>query len=156
MTRMPTGPGLALCLLVFFACMGLLLTGSSLLTVALSERLGLPWGTPITWLGMVALVFALWFGSAALRAPRTHADRNYRRAWAVLLAMAVLWPFVSYALAGNWSYSFGQREGFQGSSAAADWFFRYSFSVLLLPLLFVFVRSMHRLLAGRSSPRSGP
>lgn len=149
MTDRPTRLGFAVSLLILVVSLGLLVTGSPLLTMTLSARIGLPLGNVITWLGMVALVFAIWFGSAGLRDPRTVADRLYRHAWVALLAMAVLWPFVSYALAGNWSYSFGQRDGFRGSSAAADWFFRYSYAIVLLPLLFVIVRAVHGQLSRR-------
>ena len=121
----------AVSFLVFFASFSLLVTGSPLLVVTLSERLGLPLGNVITWLGMVALVLVIWFASPGIRAPRTRTDRFYRGAWRTLLVMAVLWPFVSYALAGNWWYSFGQRDTFRGSSDAADWFFRYSFILLI-------------------------
>lgn len=149
MTDPRTRIALAVSLLVFVVSLGLLVTGSPLLTATLSARLGLPLGNVITWLGMLALVFALWFGSPGLRVPRSGSDRLYRRAWMVLLVMAALWPFVSYALAGNWSYSFGQREGFRGSSAAADWFFRYSYASVLLPLLFAVVRAIHVTLSRR-------
>ena len=143
MNQSSTRLGLAVSLLVFFASFSLLVTGSPLLVVTLSERVGLPLGNVITWLGMVALVLVIWFASPGIRAPRTRADRFYRGGWQTLLVMAVLWPFVSYALAGNWSYSFGQRDTFRGSSGAADWFFRYSFSVVLLPPLLAAVRFVH-------------
>ena len=70
-------------------------------------------------------------------------DPGQDDALAILLALAVLWPFASYALAGNWSFSFGSREEFRGSSRAADWFFRYSYAVVLLPMVLVLARIAH-------------
>jgi nitrate reductase NapE component len=135
--------GFAVALVIFVTSLALLVTGSPLLNMTLSEALGLPLGTVLTWFGMMALVMMIWFGSKDLRQPATRRDRVYRRTWFVLLALAVLWPFVSYALAGNWSFSFRWQEGFRGSSRAADWFFRYSYAVVLLPVLFALVRIAH-------------
>lgn len=135
--------GFAVALATLLIVLGLLVTGSPILLVPLGARLGLPLGNVITWFGMVALVMMIWFGSGGLRNPVTRVDRFYRLAWVVLLALAVLWPFVSYTLADNWSFSFGRREGFRGSSRAADWFFRYSYAVFLLPLLFAAMRIVH-------------
>ena len=109
----------------------------------LSEALGLPAGNVIVWLGMLALVLMIWFASAGLRQPSSGSDRVYRRIWLALLVLALAWPFVSYALAGNWSYSFRRRDVFQGSGAAATWFFSFSYTVVILPLVFAIVRSLH-------------
>ena len=136
--------GFGVALAIFLIVLGLLVTGSPLLVVSLGERLGLPLGNVITWFGMMALVMMIWFGSKGLRKPSSRRDRTYRRLWFVLLALAILWPFVSYALAGNWNFSFGRRDGFRGSSDAAEWFFRYSYAVVLLPVLFAAVRTVHR------------
>lgn len=137
----------ALALLVFLLAVALLVTGSPVLVVPLSERFGVPLGNVITWCGMLALVMMIWFGSQGLRQPSGLRDRIYRRIWFVLLALAVLWPFVSFALAGNWSFSFRVQEGFRGSSRAADWFFRYSYAVVLLPFLFAAARGIHVVIA---------
>mgnify|MGYP000107873547 FL=1 len=135
--------GFTAALAIFLFALALLVTGSPLLAVPLSERLGLPLGNVITWFGMTALVMLVWFGSRGLREPASRRDRIYRQLWFILLALAVLWPFASYALAGNWSFSFGSREEFRGSSRAADWFFRYSYAVVLLPMLLVLARIAH-------------
>jgi hypothetical protein len=143
MTNATIRLGFAAALVIFLFALALLVTGSPILVAPLSERLGLPFGLVVTWSGMTALVMLIWFGSSGLREPASRRDRIYRRLWFILLALAVLWPFVSYALAGNWSFSFGSREEFRGSSRAADWFFRYSYAVVLLPMLLVLVRIAH-------------
>jgi hypothetical protein len=135
--------GLAAALLVFVTSVTLLASGSQVLVLALSESMGLPLGNLVTWMGMLALVFMIWFASAGLRQPSSDSDLIYRRAWVILLVLAISWPFVSYALAGNWSYSFRRRDVFQGSSAAAEWFFSYSFAVVMLPIVFAVVRGLH-------------
>ena len=140
MTNLKARFGFAAALMIFAVALVLLITGSPILVVPLSEHLGLPLGNVITWFGMLALVMMIWFGSAGLREPSNRHDRSFRGLWFILLLLAVLWPFVSYALAGNWGFSFRVQEGFRGSSSAADWFFRYSYAVVLLPILFVVAR----------------
>ena len=135
--------GFVASLFVFLCSLILLVTGSPLLVMTLSERLGLPLGTVTTWLGMMALVLMTWFASPRLRAAQSGRDRIYRVALIVLFALALSWPFVSYGLAGNWSFSFRGQEAFRGSSRAADWFFRFSYGVVLLAILFPIVRLVH-------------
>ena len=156
MTNSRTRLGFAVALVIFLVAFALLLTGSPVLEVTLSASLGLPLGNVIAWSGMVALVMMIWFGSRGLREPSVPRDRIYRRLWFAMLILALLWPFVSYALAGNWSFSFRWQEGFRGSSRAADWFFRYSYAVLLLPVLLVVVRIAHKGLAHRPGNTTAP
>jgi hypothetical protein len=130
-------------LLIFLTSLLLLARGSPLLVLPLSETMGLPLGNLIVWLGMLALVLIIWFGSPGLRQPSSATDRFYRGIWIVLLLLALAWPFVSYTLAGNWEFSFRRRDVFQGSGEAATWFFSFSFVVILLPIAFAVVRTLH-------------
>ena len=139
--------GFVISLLVFLCCLVLLVTGSPLLLTTLNEGLGLPLGTVSTWLGMMALVLMTWFASPRLRTAASRRDQIYRAALIVLFLLALSWPFVSYGLAGNWSFSFRGQEAFRGSSRAADWFFRFTYGVVLLAALFPVVRFIHSRLA---------
>lgn len=130
-------------LLIFLTSLLLLASGSPVLVLSLSDTMGLPLGNVIAWLGMLSLVLMIWFASPGLRQSPTATDRFYRGIWIVLLVLALAWPLVSYALAGNWEFSFRRRDVFQGSGEAATWFFRYSFTVMLLPLVFAGVRTLH-------------
>ena len=71
--------GFTAALAIFLFALALLVTGSPLLAVPLSERLGLPLGNVITWFGMTALVMLVWFGSRGLRV-RTRLGRPERHA----------------------------------------------------------------------------
>lgn len=135
--------GFVASLLIFLTSLVLLASGSPILVLSLSESMGLPLGNLIVWLGMLALVLMIWFASPGLRQPCSATDRLYRGVLIVLLVLALTWPFVSYALAGNWEFSFRRRDVFQGSGEAAIWFFRFSFVVILLPIAFAVVRALH-------------
>ena len=130
-------------LLVFLTSLLLLASGSPVLVLPLNDTMGLPLGNVIAWLGMLSLVLMIWFASPGLRQPTSFTDRLYRGIWVVLLFLALAWPFVSYALAGNWEFSFRRRDVFQGSGEAATWFFSFSYAVVILPLVFALVRTLH-------------
>ncbi len=136
--------GFWFCAAIFAVSLYLLFTGSPLLLLLAIERIGLPLGNVTTWVGMIALVMMVYLGSDRLRHPRSKPDAIYRATWIVLLVLALGWPLVSYALAGNWANTFsGSATSFRGSPAAAKWFMGYSIAVVILPLVFVVVRWLH-------------
>jgi hypothetical protein len=155
MTRFSAAAGFLTALATFAFVLLLLVTGSPLLVMPIGPGLGVPFGNVITWIGMLALVMLPWFGWSSLRSPHTTRDRNYRRAWSFLLLLALLWPVISYGLAGNWSFSFQRRDSFRGGPTAALWFFRYSFAVVVLPVLFAIVRIVHSRLFGTGTEDRG-
>jgi hypothetical protein len=113
---------LVLSLLVFLTALVLLVTGSPILTRAMSEKHGIPWGTLITWLGMIALPVSIFLGTKPLRSPET---KRYKLLSVILKAsifLAFLWVPVSYILAGNLSFSFSEKVTFQGGQLAMRWF----------------------------------
>ena len=128
--------GLLICLVVFCSVSYLLVTGSSSLNYLLSETMGLPLGTPVTWLGLLSLSGILYFGFSALRAPGNQTQRILRSAWIISLLLAVVWPFISYYLAANWSNSFaGGQEAFRGSDRASEYFWLLTKTTAVFPLL---------------------
>ena len=135
--------GLLLATGAFLASLWLLVTGSPLLLLTVSERMGLPLGTPVTWMGMVALVLMVRFGFAGLRSPVSRADRVYRSLWRLSLALALLWPLAGYGLAGNWAFMFSAGEGFRGGQVAMRLFWFNSVAVVVLPLTLALTRLVH-------------
>lgn len=130
--------------LVFVTAVYLLVTGSPLLLISLNERMGLPLGNLVAWLGMLSLVLMVAPGWGSLWVSNADRDRVFCRLWWLLLAMVLAWPLIGFALAGNWSNSFsGSAPGFRGSPAASRVMFSYSAAAVILPLLFVLVRWLH-------------
>jgi hypothetical protein len=132
-----------LSLLVLIAVAFLFITGAAVLTAPLFGSSQVPAGTPITWAGLVALPLTLRLGIRPLDRP-TEPFRTYRVLLNGILLLALAWGLVSYALAGNWSFSFsGAAAGFRGSPAASVYFWYYTYAVAGLPLLWGLVYGGH-------------
>lgn len=122
------------CLLILIVTTLLLLTGSSILSMPLFKGSSIPMGTPITWIGLISLPLSIYFGISKFREP-THTLYKYLGPLLTLsLFAAFLWVPISYVLAGNLSFSFSEKEGFQGGQSAMKWFWGYSYAVVILPL----------------------
>ncbi len=130
-------------LFVFIGSIYLLVTESSLLTISLIKGSSFPFGTFSTWMGLIAFPLILKYGIKPLYIPIS----NYHKSYNVILQMIVffnlLWGGISYGLAGNWSFSFGQSEGFRGSAEAFRYFETISFIALILPVFFVIIYGIH-------------
>lgn len=121
-------------LIIFITVTILLLTGSFVLTEPLYNGSTIPMGTPLTWLGIMSLPLAIYFGVERFRNPtRTH--KLLSRILKFSLTLAVLWVPICYLLAGNLSFSFSEKSGFQGGQLAMKMFWGYSYGVVILPLL---------------------
>ena len=131
---------MAIALGLLLVSIGLLATGSSLLTVALSKEPYIPMGNLITWAGIIALPASLYFGIDKLRIPQSSTDRYASFILKTLLVLAILWAPVCYLLSGNFSFSFGNRETFQGGQAAMRlfWYFNYFMAGSPLVLLILY------------------
>ena len=107
----------------------LLVTGSSLLTIALNSNDTLPFGTLITWTGMISLPLTIYWGIKELRKPTNKLNRILSGFLKIVFVFGVLWVPISYLLAGNLSFSFSEKETFQGGQDAMRWFWRLSYGI---------------------------
>ena len=107
----------------------LLLTGSSLLTMALNSYETIPFGTIITWTGMISLPLTIYWGIKELRKPSNKLNRILSRFLKIIIISGILWVPISYLLAGNLSFSFSEKETFQGGQDAMRWFWRLSYGI---------------------------
>ena len=146
MTLMRTG--LLVSLVIFCSAMYLLVTGSFLLNHPLSESPEIPFGTLITWLGFLSLPGMLYFGFASLRSPQNRTQRILRNAWRISLLLALAWPFISYYLAANWSYTFRGQEEFRGSDRASYYFWGLCAVAAVWPLLVLIALILEQMLGG--------
>ena len=123
------------CLLIFILVLSLLITGSSILTVPLYEGSSIPMGTPITWMGLIALPLTIYFGVGEFRDPKKR-HKLFNQLLTFFVGLAVLWVPISYLLAGNLSFSFsGTATGFQGGQLAMKLFWGYTYGIAILPLI---------------------
>lgn len=107
----------------------LLVTGSSLLNVALDDEKSIPLGTLITWIGMISLPLTVYWGIKELRKPSNQQNRVLSGFLKIIIVLGFLWVPLSYLLAGNLSFSFSEKESFQGGQVAMKWFWYLSYGI---------------------------
>ena len=116
-------------LIVTFFTITLLVTGSSLLMIALDDDNSIPLGTFITWAGMIALPLSIYWGIKELRKPSSKLNRFLSGLLKIIIILGILWVPISYLLAGNLSFSFSEKVTFQGGQDAMRWFWRLSYGI---------------------------
>jgi hypothetical protein len=89
----------------------------------------IPFGTFITWAGMMLLPLIIYWGIKALRTPSGKLNRMLSGFLKIIVTLAILWVLISYLLAGNLSFSFSQKETFQGGQDAMKWLWRLSYGI---------------------------
>lgn len=117
----------------------LLATGSPLLTVPIDNADSIPLGTFITWAGLIALPCTVYFGVKELRAPSTRLNKVLALSLKLGLILAILWVPLSYALAGNLSFSFSEKVTFQGGQTAMRWFWRFTYGIGIAPVIILLI-----------------
>jgi hypothetical protein len=115
----------------------LLVTGSSLLTMGLDSDKSIPFGTLITWTGMISLPLTIYWGIKELRKPSSKLNRILSGFLKTIIALGILWVPISYLLAGNLSFSFSEKETFQGGQDAMRWFWRLSYGIGIGAILII-------------------
>jgi hypothetical protein len=118
-----------------------LIAGSDWLGQALSPSSSLTMGGLVAWVAYLSLSFGIYFSYPALMFPLSGFERFMKTGWMLLALLALLWPLISYLLAGNWAFNFSSGSEFQGSETAF-WLFVYfsaflGISLLIWPLLIV-------------------
>lgn len=117
----------------------LLVTGSSILTLALDQNNSIPLGTFITWAGVISLPLSIYWGIKELREPTKKLNVVLAGFLKMLIILAIIWVPISYLLAGNISFTFSEKESFQGGQIAMIWFWRYTYGLVLGPVLIIIV-----------------
>ncbi|WP_141719727.1 hypothetical protein [Roseivirga misakiensis] len=115
----------------------LLFTGSPLLTTSLTSDGSVPLGTFITWAGMISLPLTIYWGIKELRKPSSKLNRVLSELLKIIILLGILWVPISYLLAGNLSFTFSEKETFQGGQAAMRWFWRLSYGIGISAVLIV-------------------
>jgi hypothetical protein len=124
----------------------LLLSGSSWLTFPLSRTHSIPLGTPLTWIGIMALPLTIFLGVEDFRKPGTLLYRILAILLKIALIFAILWAPVCYFLAGNLAFTFTEKEGFQGGQVAMLWFWSFSLGIVILPLILLLIHGVASLI----------
>ena len=107
----------------------LLTTGSPLLELSLDSEDSIPLGNLITWIGMISLPLTVYWSIKELRKPTTKLSKTLAWFLKTIILFGILWVPISYLLAGNLSFSFSEKETFQGGQTAMLWFWRLSYGI---------------------------
>jgi len=116
-------------LAVTLSVLMLLVSGSSILTTVWDGNKSVPLGTPITWLGMISLPLTIYWGVKELRKPMRNFNKVLSGFLKFIIVLGLLWVPISYLLAGNLSFSFSEKETFQGGQIAMKWFWALSYAI---------------------------
>jgi len=117
----------------------LLVTGSPILNMALDENESVPLGTFITWIGIISLPCSIYWGLNDLRNPTERFYKYLAIVLRIILVLALLWMPICYLLAGNISFSFSEKDTFQGGQLAMKWFWRFSYAMAIGPILLLII-----------------
>ena len=123
-------------LIVFVTAAVLLITGSSVLTLSLSQKANIPLGTFITWFGIISLPLCFYYGIRRLREPGTSVDKYFGLLLKGLMGLAILWMPICFLLAGNMSFTFTEKAEFQGGQLAMRIFWFFSYFMVAGPIAF--------------------
>jgi hypothetical protein len=138
--------------IILLVALFLLATGSELLVVPFLGLEHVPWGTPITWAGLVSLSGLVYQAVPALRKPENRFVNVLSILLKITLVLAILWGFVCFGLAGNWSYSFSEKATFQGGQTAMMLFWYFSGALAVLPILVLLLHGLGRLIRRMVAP----
>ena len=128
-----------LSVIVFITVSVLLTTGSKWLLISLSKTSNIPSGTFITWLGLIALPSLILLGTNKLYFPKSSIDKLFRKFILFALLLAILWVPVSYFLAGNISFTFSEKDTFQGGQKAMQWFWYFTYGIPIYSLSIILI-----------------
>lgn len=78
---------------------------------------------------MISLPLTIYWGIKELRKPTNGLNRILSGFLKVIIVLGILWVPISYLLAGNLSFSFSEKETFQGGQDAMRWFWRLSYGI---------------------------
>ncbi len=128
--------------IVLIVCAVLLMDGSEFLTRPVIKGSDFPWGTIITWFGLIALPASMYFGFNRNLYPSTKTLKILNRINLIIIFLASIWGFVSFYLANNWAFSFIEQTEFRGSVEAFGYFLAFTFIIvsgsLILFIIYLF------------------
>ena len=125
-------------LIITISVIILLVTGSSLLTIDLDIDKSIPLGTLITWIGMISLPLTEYWGIKEMIKPSNKLNRVLSGQLKALIILGVFWAPISYLLAGNLSFTFSEKETFQGGQDAMRWFWCLNYGIGIGAVLTIF------------------
>jgi len=139
--------------IILVSCVFLILTGSPILNIPLYKGSVFPWGTLVSWIGLIAFTFTIYLAFNKIDRFSNSVHRKIRIAFGGIVTLALSWVLIGFLLAGNWAFTFQNHDEFRGSIEASRYFWIFTASLVLLPVL-LFLILWLLLMIKKSSKRS--
>lgn len=117
----------------------LIVTGSPILNIPVNKESTFPSGTLVSWIGLIALTVTIYFGFNKILRSNNSSHRIFRFAFISIIILASLWGLIGFLLANNWAFTFQNHDEFRGSIEASRYFWIYTASLVLFPVLLILI-----------------
>lgn len=124
---------------ILIFCLILIVTGSPILGTPVFNKTTFPSGTLISWIGLIALTFLIYLAFNKSYNSTSSNRRILRFVSGIIVILAFLWGLIGFLLAGNWAFTFQNHNEFRGSIEASRFFWIYTASLVLLPILLILI-----------------
>lgn len=139
--------------IILISCLILVVTGSPILNIPLYEGSAFPLGTLVSWIGLIAFTSAIYLAFNKIDRVSNSIRQIIRIVSGSTIILALLWGLIGFVFAGNWAFVFQNHDEFRGGIEASRYFWIFTASLVLLPVL-LFLILLLLLLIKRSFKRS--
>lgn len=126
-------------LIILISCLFLILRGSPILNIPLIKEGTFPIGTLISWIGLISFNIAIYLIFNVIHKSNRSIDMIFRFAFRSIIILASLWGFIGFLLANNWAFTFENHVEFRGGIGASQYFWIYTASLVLFPVLLILI-----------------
>jgi glucan phosphoethanolaminetransferase (alkaline phosphatase superfamily) len=92
-------------------------------------------GTLVSWIGLITVTFAIYLTSNKIHRTNNSIRQIIRIVSGSTIILALLWGLIGFLFAGNWAFVFQNHDEFRGSIEASRYFWIFTASLVLLPVL---------------------
>ena len=121
--------------IILVSCLFLIVTGSPILNAPLYNGSAFPLGTLVSWIGIIAFAFTIYLSFNRIH----HANNSFHRIIRIvsgsIVVLALFWGLIGFLFAGNWAFTFQNHDEFRGSIEASGYFWIFTATLILLPVL---------------------
>jgi hypothetical protein len=125
--------------IILVSCLFLIITGSPILNKPFIKDSTFPLGTVISWVGIIALTLVIYFIINKIYSSYSSNYKILRFIFKSIIILALLWGFIGFLLANNWAFIFQNHDKFRGSADASRYFWIYTATLVLLPILLILI-----------------
>jgi len=136
---MKAKPPIYIFTVILASCLILIVTGSPILNRPLNDNSTFPLGTFISWIGIIALTLTVYFAFIRILGSKSSKYRILRFVFKSIIVLASIWGFIGFILADNWAFTFQNHDKFRGSIDASRYFWIYTASLVLLPIIIILI-----------------